>query len=40
VQIRFEKEKDTPGVQRVNEAAFERAAEANLVAALREQARR
>jgi len=39
VQIRYENEEDRTGVQTVNEAAFATAAEANLVIALREQAR-
>jgi len=39
VQIRYENENDRAGVQAVNEAAFETAAEASLVNALREQAR-
>ena len=39
VQIRYENENDRAGVQAVNEAAFDTAAEASLVNALREQAR-
>jgi putative acetyltransferase len=38
VQIRLEKEEDRAAVQALNESAFETEAEANLVAALREQA--
>jgi putative acetyltransferase len=39
VHIRAEEEKDWTDVQAANESAFERSAEAHLVAALREQAR-
>jgi putative acetyltransferase len=38
VQIRFENREDRAAIQAVNEAAFETSVEANLIAALREQA--
>jgi putative acetyltransferase len=39
IQIRKEREEDTESVRRVNESAFETATEANLVDALRQQAK-